>query len=107
MIESKEIPATPGVSRRPSGSWSRRTRSNPVASSCSSSRLFLGLVLCQRAADILGTRGDDLFHELGHFVTSKWTGMKATEFFLGFGRPCGHFDEARPVRLKLIPPART
>ncbi|MEI8148586.1 MAG: site-2 protease family protein, partial [Actinomycetes bacterium] len=24
-------------------------------------------------------------HELGHFVTAKWTGMKATEFFVGFG----------------------
>ena len=25
------------------------------------------------------------FHELGHFVTAKWTGMKATQFFIGFG----------------------
>jgi len=24
-------------------------------------------------------------HELGHFLTAKWTGMKATEFFVGFG----------------------
>ncbi len=24
-------------------------------------------------------------HELGHFATARWTGMKATEFFLGFG----------------------
>ena len=24
-------------------------------------------------------------HELGHFATAKWTGMKATEFFVGFG----------------------
>ena len=24
-------------------------------------------------------------HELGHFVTAKWTGMKATQFFIGFG----------------------
>jgi len=24
-------------------------------------------------------------HELGHFVTARWTGMKATEFFIGFG----------------------
>ncbi len=24
-------------------------------------------------------------HELGHFMTAKWTGMKATQFFLGFG----------------------
>lgn len=24
-------------------------------------------------------------HELGHYLTARWTGMKATEFFLGFG----------------------
>jgi membrane-associated protease RseP (regulator of RpoE activity) len=24
-------------------------------------------------------------HELGHFMTAKWTGMKATQFFIGFG----------------------
>src|SRR5262245_56071902 len=24
-------------------------------------------------------------HELGHFMTARWTGMKSTEFFLGFG----------------------
>ena len=24
-------------------------------------------------------------HELGHFVTAQWTGMKATQFFIGFG----------------------
>jgi membrane-associated protease RseP (regulator of RpoE activity) len=24
-------------------------------------------------------------HEMGHFVTAKWSGMKATEFFVGFG----------------------
>jgi membrane-associated protease RseP (regulator of RpoE activity) len=25
------------------------------------------------------------FHELGHFSTARWTGMKATQFFIGFG----------------------
>src|SRR5918995_1199778 len=24
-------------------------------------------------------------HELGHYVTARWSGMKATEFFIGFG----------------------
>ena len=24
-------------------------------------------------------------HELGHFMAARWGGMKATEFFLGFG----------------------
>jgi membrane-associated protease RseP (regulator of RpoE activity) len=26
-----------------------------------------------------------LLHELGHFLVAKWSGMKVTEFFLGFG----------------------
>lgn len=26
-----------------------------------------------------------VLHELGHFLTAKWAGMKATEFFIGFG----------------------
>ncbi|HEX2272702.1 MAG TPA: M50 family metallopeptidase [Acidimicrobiales bacterium] len=26
-----------------------------------------------------------MIHEAGHFVTAKWSGMKVTEFFLGFG----------------------
>jgi membrane-associated protease RseP (regulator of RpoE activity) len=26
-----------------------------------------------------------MLHELGHFVTAKWAGMKVTEFFVGFG----------------------
>ena len=25
-------------------------------------------------------------HELGHFMTARWTGMKATQFFIGFGK---------------------
>jgi len=28
-----------------------------------------------------------MLHELGHFATAKWAGMKVTEYFLGFG-PC-------------------
>lgn len=26
-----------------------------------------------------------VMHELGHFLTARWTGMKATQFFVGFG----------------------
>ena len=38
-------------------------------------------------------------HELGHYLTAKWAGMKVTEFFLGFGPalvvPAGR-DRVRP-----------
>jgi membrane-associated protease RseP (regulator of RpoE activity) len=26
-----------------------------------------------------------MFHEFGHFIVAKWSGMKVTEFFIGFG----------------------
>lgn len=28
-----------------------------------------------------------VFHEFGHFIAAKWAGMKATQFFVGFGPP--------------------
>ena len=28
-----------------------------------------------------------MLHEAGHYFAARWAGMKATEFFLGFGRP--------------------
>ncbi len=27
-----------------------------------------------------------IFHEAGHYLTAKWSGMKVTEFFIGFGQ---------------------
>ncbi len=26
-----------------------------------------------------------MLHEFGHFATAKWSGMKVTEYFFGFG----------------------
>ncbi len=34
---------------------------------------------------VLGIVGMVMIHEAGHFVTAKWSGMKVTEFFFGFG----------------------
>ncbi|HEX6597668.1 MAG TPA: site-2 protease family protein, partial [Acidimicrobiales bacterium] len=34
---------------------------------------------------VLALMASVMIHEAGHFVTAKWTGMKVTEFFLGFG----------------------
>ena len=33
----------------------------------------------------LGVLASIFLHEVGHFVTARWTGMKATQFFIGFG----------------------
>ena len=34
---------------------------------------------------VVGVLISIFLHELGHFVTARWTGMKATQFFIGFG----------------------
>jgi membrane-associated protease RseP (regulator of RpoE activity) len=34
---------------------------------------------------VVGVLVSVFLHELGHFATARWTGMKATQFFIGFG----------------------
>src|SRR5262245_24122492 len=36
-------------------------------------------------ATILGIGLMIFLHELGHYLTARWSGMKVTQFFLGFG----------------------
>ena len=44
------------------------------------------------------------FHELGHYVTAKWAGMKVTEFFIGFGPRIWSFRRGETeYGLKAIP----
>ena len=43
-------------------------------------------------------------HELGHFVTAKWSGMKVTEFFIGFGPRIWSFHRGETeYGLKAVP----
>ncbi|MGH1505893.1 MAG: M50 family metallopeptidase [Acidimicrobiales bacterium] len=43
-------------------------------------------------------------HELGHFLTARWTGMKATQFFIGFGPTVFSFRRGETeYGLKAIP----
>ncbi len=43
-------------------------------------------------------------HELGHFVTARWAGMKVTEFFIGFGPKIWSFMRGEvEYGLKAIP----
>ncbi|MDQ3385969.1 MAG: RIP metalloprotease [Actinomycetota bacterium] len=43
-------------------------------------------------------------HELGHYLTAKWAGMKVTEFFIGFGPRLWSFRRGETeYGLKLIP----
>ncbi|MFN0026526.1 MAG: M50 family metallopeptidase [Acidimicrobiales bacterium] len=43
-------------------------------------------------------------HELGHFLTAKWSGMKVTQFFLGFGPRIWSFQRGETeYGIKAIP----
>jgi hypothetical protein len=69
----------------------------PTTSSPEAWRGALGVSRARRAAGlarvvniwwfvfVVGVLIAVFLHELGHFVTARWTGMKATQFFIGFG----------------------
>jgi membrane-associated protease RseP (regulator of RpoE activity) len=53
---------------------------------------------------VLGVVVMIFLHELGHFVTAKWSGMKVTEFFIGFGPRIWSFQRGETeYGLKLVP----
>jgi membrane-associated protease RseP (regulator of RpoE activity) len=53
---------------------------------------------------ILGIVVMIFLHELGHFVTAKWSGMKVTEFFIGFGPRIWSFRRGETeYGLKVVP----
>jgi membrane-associated protease RseP (regulator of RpoE activity) len=55
-------------------------------------------------AIILGVVVMIFLHELGHYVTAKWSGMKVTEFFIGFGPRIWSFRRGETeYGLKLVP----
>ena len=47
--------------------------------------VWLGLMNGWWLVFALGVLVSIFLHEVGHFVTARWTGMKATQFFIGFG----------------------
>ena len=108
MIESKE---TVEPNTRPATDGGEVVlhdgpKSNPIALVV----LLLGALILGRELGvnapliILGIAVMIFFHELGHFITAKWTGMKATEFFLGFGPTLWSFRRGETeYGLKLIP----
>ena len=67
----------------------------PVTNSGQIGRLLIGLALVTAIFVVAGLGDLLLFivilivivmlHELGHFATAKWSGMKVTEYFVGFG----------------------
>jgi membrane-associated protease RseP (regulator of RpoE activity) len=47
--------------------------------------VWLGFVNVWYLVFAVGVLISIFLHEIGHFVTARWTGMKATQFFIGFG----------------------
>ena len=47
--------------------------------------VWLGLMNGWWLVFAVGVLASIFLHEVGHFVTARWTGMKATQFFIGFG----------------------
>ena len=66
---------------------------------------FIGFVFgWSWVAIILGVVLMVFLHELGHFLTARWAGMKATEFFIGFGPRIWSFRRGETeYGLKAIP----
>jgi len=53
---------------------------------------------------ILGIVVMIFLHELGHYLTAKWSGMKVTEFFIGFGPKIWSFQRGETeYGLKVVP----
>jgi membrane-associated protease RseP (regulator of RpoE activity) len=53
---------------------------------------------------ILGIVVMIFLHELGHYLTAKWAGMKVTEFFIGFGPKIWSFRRGETeYGLKVVP----
>jgi membrane-associated protease RseP (regulator of RpoE activity) len=95
---------SPGRSSPPSGDY--ETKLGPLALGALGAGL-LALLLTGAWSWVVVIFGVLLMitiHELGHFLTAKWSGMKVTEFFLGFGPKLWSFQRGETeYGLKVFP----
>jgi membrane-associated protease RseP (regulator of RpoE activity) len=78
----------------PDGSWHRNDE-EPASSGWALARLVGVIAAILVVAELAGVEETVILvfaffacivlHEFGHFITSKWAGVKVTEFFVGFG----------------------
>jgi membrane-associated protease RseP (regulator of RpoE activity) len=47
--------------------------------------MYLGIRNIWTLVFVLGLLISVFLHEMGHFITAKWSGMKVTQFYMGFG----------------------
>lgn len=64
---------------------SRRRRSIVAAQVVLGLLVWLGISNIWSLVLVLGLLVSVFLHEIGHFVTAGWAGMKRTQFFMGFG----------------------
>ena len=76
-------PGAPGAGPAPSSPWSALVRLAVIVAGAVAAAVALGVV--RTVAVIAAIVAMIMLHELGHFATAKWSGMKVTEYFLGFG----------------------
>jgi RIP metalloprotease RseP len=97
-----ELPPPPA----PPGARGRDLRDGPLpVLAIVAGLLVLGLLASWWAVVVFLAIGAMIFlHELGHYLTARWGGMKVTEFFLGFGPRLWSFRRGETLYgLKAIP----
>ena len=73
------------------GGATEQTQDTPSRSARLTGLLLLVLLVWLAVANtwtfvfVLGLLVSVFLHEVGHFATARWTGMKATQFYMGFG----------------------
>lgn len=73
------------------GGATEQTQGAPSRSARLTGLLLLALLVWLAVANtwtfvfVLGLLVSVFLHEVGHFATARWTGMKATQFYMGFG----------------------
>ncbi|HLG68397.1 MAG TPA: site-2 protease family protein [Acidimicrobiales bacterium] len=80
-------PPVPPAGARPGGGGGtdRRALLRLAAGTAAVVGLFLGFGRGDLLLFIVAILVIVMLHELGHFATAKWSGMKVTEYFVGFG----------------------
>lgn len=80
-----EMMAGGAVDENRSAAGSNGWRSLAIAAMILGSLVWLGIWNIWSLVLVVGLLVSVFLHEVGHFVTAGWAGMKRTQFFMGFG----------------------
>ena len=80
-----EMMAGGSTNERPEGSDSPKTTAVVSGLVIVALLVWLGLENPWSLVLVFGLLVSVFLHEVGHFVTAGWAGMKRTQFFMGFG----------------------